>query len=119
MLVAASGPKLLDAEIAHLGDPAFDVGQLVGHLWLRALARGEPRGAAPAVRALWSAYSDALAGALAVAFADALVYAGIEMLRRTLGAARVAELSRDEIGLRVIDAGRAWVLAPPAQPALL
>ena len=119
VLVAASGPKLLDGEIAHLGDPAFDVGQLAGHLWLSALARGEPRAAAPAVRSLWSAYSEALGGALAVGFADALVYAGIEMLRRTLGAARVAEVSRDEIALRVIDAGRAWVLAPPAHPSLL
>ena len=119
VLVAASGPKLLDAEIAHLGDPAFDVGQLVGHLWLRALARGEPRAAAPVVRALWSAYSASLGGALTVRFADALVYAGIEMLRRTLGAARIVEVSRDEIALRVIDAGRAWVLTPPAHPSLL
>ena len=119
VLVAASGPKLLDAEIAHLGDPAFDIGQLAGHLWLRALARGEPRAAAPAVRALWCAYSEALNGALAVGFADALVYAGIEMLRRTLGAARVSEVGRDEIALRVVDAGRAWVLAPPALPSLL
>ncbi len=119
VLVAASGPKLIDAEIAHVGDPAFDVGQLIGHLWLRALARGEPRGAVHAVRALWSAYSGALGGALAVGFDDAFVYAGIEMLRRTLGAARVPETGRDEIALRVIDAGCACVLAPPAQPSLL
>ena len=48
VLVAAGAPKLLDAEIAHMGDPAFDVGQLAGHLWLRALARGDARAAAPA-----------------------------------------------------------------------
>ena len=71
------------------------------------------------MRALWSSYSAALGGALAVRFGDALVHAGIEMLRRTLGAARVAEVSRDEIALRAIDAGRAWVLAPPAHPSLL
>ncbi len=119
VLVAASGPKLLDAEIAHVGDPAFDVGQLVGHLWLRALARGEPRAAAPGVRALWSGYCEALAGVLPIRFEDVLAYAGIEMLRRTLGAARIAEVGRDEIGLRAVEAGRTWVLAPPAEPALL
>jgi aminoglycoside phosphotransferase (APT) family kinase protein len=119
VLVAAGMPKLLDAEIAHVGDPAFDVGQLAGHLWLRALARGDARAAAPAVSALWSSYSEAAGGALEFEFGDALAHAGIEMLRRTLGAARVPEVSRDEIGLRVIDAGRAWVLAPPAHPSLL
>ena len=35
------GPKLLDAEIAHVGDPAFDLGTLLAHLVLPALARGE------------------------------------------------------------------------------
>ena len=84
-------PKLLDAEIAHVGDPAFDVGQLAGHLWLRALARGEPRAAAPAVGALWSAYADGARRRARCRLRDALVYAGIEMLRRTLGAARVPE----------------------------
>jgi 5-methylthioribose kinase len=119
VLVAASGPKLLDAEIAHMGDPAFDVGQLTGHLWLRALARGDAQAAAPAVSALWSSYSAASGGALDFAFSDALAHAGIEMLRRVLGAARIPEVSRDEIALRAIDAGRAWVLAPPAHPSLL
>jgi 5-methylthioribose kinase len=102
-----------------MGDPAFDVGQLAGHLWLRALARGNARAAAPALSALWSSYSAASGGALDFDFSDALVHAGIEMLRRTLGAARVPEVSRDEIALRAIDAGRAWVLAPPAHPSLL
>jgi len=119
VLVAAGAPKLLDAEIAHLGDPAFDLGQLTGHLWLRALARGDARAAAPAVSALWSSYSAASGGVLEFEFSDALVHAGIEMLRRTLGAARVPEVSRDEIALRAIDAGRTWVLAPPAHPSLL
>lgn len=119
VLVAQGRPKLIDAEIAHVGDPAFDVGQLVGHLWLRALARGDARAAAPAVGALWSSYSTAHGGALPFGFGDALVHAGVEMLRRTLGAARIPEVGRDEIALRAIDAGRAWVLAPPERPSLL
>jgi 5-methylthioribose kinase len=119
VLVAAGAPKLLDAEIAHVGDPAFDVGQLAGHLWLRALARGDARAAAPAVRALWSAYTQAHAGFAPPAFPEALLHAGIEMLRRTLGAARVPELASDAIALRAVEAGRAWVLGPPRGPELL
>jgi 5-methylthioribose kinase len=120
VLLVAGAPRLIDAEISHLGDPAFDLGQLAGHLWLRALARGDPRTAAPAVSALWSAWSDSAGGeAQASLFSEALIYAGVEMLRRTLGAARVPEVSRDEVALRAIEAGRAWVLAPPAHPSLL
>ena len=119
VLVAAGAPRLLDAEIAHQGDPAFEIGQLAGHLWLRALARGDARAAAPAVSALWSSYMAALDGALEVAFADVMLHAGIEMLRRTLGAARIPELGHDEAALRAIDAGCAWVQAPPAHPSLL
>jgi hypothetical protein len=31
----------------------------------------------------------------------------------------VPEVARDEIALRVIEAGRSFALAPPAQPSLL
>lgn len=119
VLLAPDGPKLLDAEIAHVGDPAFDVGQLMAHLRLPAIARGEPRAAAPAVAALWRAYSQALAGALDVRFDEVAVYAGIELLRRTLGAARVAAVASDEAGLRVVEAARELVLAPPRDASLL
>jgi 5-methylthioribose kinase len=119
VLLVAGAPRLIDAEIAHLGDPAFDLGQLAGHLWLRALARGDARAAAPALSALWSAYTASAGPALAFGFSDALVHAGVEMLRRTLGAARIAEVDRDEVALRAIETGRAWVLAPPAHPSLL
>jgi hypothetical protein len=50
---------------------------------------------------------------------DCFVFAGVEMLRRTLGAARVPEVADDEAALRVVDAGVAWVLAPPADPGAL
>ena len=39
VLVAAGAPKLLDAEIAHMGDPAFDV----GHCAARSARRASPR----------------------------------------------------------------------------
>jgi 5-methylthioribose kinase len=114
--LTAAGPKLLDAEIAHVGDPAFDVGQLVGHLLLPAVARGEPAAAAPALEAAWSGYVEALAGAERVSFRDVARYAGIELLRRTIGAARVAAVGLDEASLAVVAQGIAWIETPPDDP---
>ena len=119
VMLAASGPKLLDAEIAHVGDPAFDVGQLVAHLLLPWIARGDARSGCRAVGAGWGAYVDAAGPPAPASFADAAVHAGIELLRRTLGAARVAAVDRDEAGLAVVDAGARLVRAPPASPAEL
>lgn len=117
VLLLPGGPKLLDAEIAHVGDPAFDVGTLVAHLLLAGLACGEPRRGLGAVRAAWHAYAEADGAAAPLArFADAARYAGLELLRRTLGAARVAAVEEDEAGLRVVEAGLGLVRTPPESP---
>lgn len=117
VMLAASGPKLLDAEIAHVGDPAFDAGQLVAHLLLPSIARGDASSGRRGAAAAWDAYADAVGPS--ASFADAAAYAGIELLRRTLGAARVAAVDRDEAGLAVVDTGLRLVQAPPASPAEL
>jgi 5-methylthioribose kinase len=104
VLLPASGPRLIDAEIAHVGDPAFDLGQLVGHLLLPAAARGRAAAARPAVDAAWSAWAQAFGAGPAERRAVAR-YAGIELLRRTLGAARVPAVASDAASLRVVDAG--------------
>jgi 5-methylthioribose kinase len=98
VLVAGRGAVLLDAEIAHVGDPAFDVGTLLAHLWLPAVARGEPRAAEPAIDAARRAYR-----APSDLDARAHRYAAVEMLRRTLGAARVAAVAEADASLRVVD----------------
>jgi 5-methylthioribose kinase len=53
----------------------------------------------------WQAYATAHAAAELPELAEALCYAGLELLRRTIGAARVAVVADDEAGLRVIDVG--------------
>jgi 5-methylthioribose kinase len=116
VLLPPLGPKLLDAEIAHVGDPAFDLGTLMAHLALPAVAAGEPRRSLPAVAAAWSAYRDAAGGAGA-GFAEAARYAGLELLRRTLGAARAPAVSACEAALAVVERGERWVREPPADPA--
>jgi 5-methylthioribose kinase len=102
VLLGPAGAVLLDAEIAHIGDPAFDLGTLLAHLWLPAVARGRPAAAAPAAEAAWDAYT-AASGAPPPRRAEAERYAALEMLRRTLGAARVEVAFAPEAGLAIVD----------------
>ncbi len=112
VLLAADAPKLLDAEIAHVGDPAFDVGTLVAHALLPALARGSD--ARLFVDAAWSGYRELSPDR--VSFTDVARYAGLEMLRRTIGAARVAAVAADEAGLAVLGAALRLARTPPGSP---
>ena len=118
VLLAAAGPKLLDAEIAHVGDPAFDVGTLLAHLVLPAAARGRLGAALPGAAAAWDAYR-AAHGRGAPPLADALRYAGLELLRRTIGAARVAAVEGEDASLAVLAFAEAWIRRPPADLASL
>jgi 5-methylthioribose kinase len=114
VLLGPRGPTLLDAEIAHVGDPAFDVGTLAGHLLLAAVGRDEVAAARPQIAALWRAYAGACAPPVRPAFADVARYAGLEVLRRTIGAARVAAVARDAAGLAAVDLATRLVRNPPA-----
>lgn len=116
ILLGPSGPRLLDAEIAHVGDPAFDVGILVGHWLLPAAARGAASSAAGVIGETWSAYRAAYAPDPFPSFRDVARYAGIELLRRTIGAARVPAVTSDESALAVIDVGVRWVCDPADAP---
>ena len=103
VLIAARGAVLLDAEIAHIGDPAFDLGMLFAHLWLPAVSRGVASEADAALHAAWRAYATAMTEVDASLHPRAVRYAAIEMLRRTLGAARVAVVEEAAASLRVVD----------------
>ncbi len=107
LLTTSGGVKLLDAEIAHAGDAAFDLGTLLAHLSLPALARGDV--ASALVARVRSAYRHERACDIET-LARAQRYAGLELIRRTIGAARVAAVASDAAGLRVLAAGRALVL---------
>jgi 5-methylthioribose kinase len=103
VLVAERGAVLLDAEIAHIGDPAFDLGTLFAHLWLPAAARGIASDADATIHGAWRAYASTATDASADLHQRAMRYAAIEMLRRTLGAARVAVVAEPAASLRVVD----------------
>jgi 5-methylthioribose kinase len=105
VLLAERGPVLLDAEIAHVGDPAFDLGILLAHVLLPGIARGEQARSEAAVRDVYESYAEAHGAAGLCERADVMRYAGIEVLRRTLGAARVPVVVADAAGLAAVEAG--------------
>ncbi len=119
ILLGQTGPQLLDAEIAHAGDPAFDVGTLLAHLAMPELARGRAADAWPLLREVWQAYARAHGTERLAAAADAVRYAGLELTRRTIGAARVAFVEDDEAGVRVLETGLSWIRTPESAAAEL
>ena len=119
VLLPDAGPKLLDAEIAHIGDPAFDVGTLIAHLVLAAAAAGNLSPAVRFAEAAWSAYTNARPRPAPGDFGSVARYAGLEMLRRTIGAARVAAVERDEASLSVLQLAVRLIRTPPDTPKLL
>jgi 5-methylthioribose kinase len=116
ILLTQSGPKLLDAEIAHVGDPAFDVGTLIAHVLLPAVGVGNRERVPATLDGLWSAYENAHGPQGCPQFAEAALYAGVEMMRRTIGAARVAVVETSEAALAVIDVAGRLMTEPPAAP---
>jgi 5-methylthioribose kinase len=118
VLLGPRGPKLLDAEIAHVGDPAFDVGILLAHVLLAGLARSSLREAAEVASATWRAYADT-ARAEAPPFADVVRYAAIEIVRRTIGAARVDAVRATPVAIAAIDLGTRLMRRPAASPVEL
>ena len=119
LLLTAQGVTLLDAEIAHVGEPAFDVGTLLAHLMLPAAARGQPAHALPLLGRVWSAYAVAHGETGLPSLPQVLRLAGLEMIRRTIGAARVELVRADASGLRVLETGTDWAREPERAAALL
>jgi 5-methylthioribose kinase len=103
LLLQGKRLRLLDAEIAHVGDPAFDLGCAWAHLRFHALlpAPAHGTGVEKLEAALLGGYLEG--GGDPRVEPRARRYAGVEMLRRTLGAARPPFLEDPEVGVRVID----------------
>lgn len=116
VLLAARGPVLLDAEIAHVGDPAFDVGTMLGHVWLHQAARQSTEESAGRITELWQVYRDALGDGRSVPFRSVARYAGLEIARRAIGAARVGVLDSGQATVRAIDFAEPLIVRPPESP---
>jgi 5-methylthioribose kinase len=100
VLLQEGRPRLLDAEIAHVGDPAFDLGVARAHVEFHLALRAESSSSRAGLRALLEGYR--AGGGTAGTVERARGYAGVEMLRRTLGAARLPWLGETEAGMAVV-----------------
>lgn len=119
-LIVGREPTLgiIDAELADSGDPAFDIGTLLGHIWASTKSTGaRPDKIQHYARFLWSGYAGQLerTGKVSVDDLGELAlrvnqYSGCEILRRLIGAAGFPfEMSRQ----------MSWDLAEDAVTLLL
>lgn len=106
--VVEEGLWVIDAEVAHFGDPAFDTGFMLNHLMLKAVHRPSDRdGYRACARAFWDAYQGHGASV-----ADTLGHLACLMLSRVHGKSPVEYL--DERGRQRADRlGRDLLLRPP------
>ena len=97
ILVTPQGSlTVVDYEIVHYGEPAYDVATLTNHLLLKAHAASEHALAiGSAVKAFLQAYGDE-AGTVTPAAGDVLLQLGCLMLARVDGKSPVEYLTRDE-----------------------
>ena len=101
VLIQGDRPRLLDAEIAHPGDPAFDLGTALAHLRFHTALAPDP---APFERLEAALVEGYLEGGGQRGDAErAGGFAAVEMLRRTIGAARVPLVAEAEAAERIID----------------
>lgn len=110
VLLQGSRPRLLDAEISHLGDPAFDLGVALAHVDLKVVLTGgaalsKSGGVSAEARALQEGYRKA--GGTDAWIARSEGYQAVELLRRTLGAARLPALEEPGPARRAIERGLA------------
>ncbi len=101
VLLQGDRPRLLDAEIAHVGDPAFDLGTALAHLRFHTALAPEPTPFERLEAALVEGYLEG--GGQRGDVERAGGFAAVEMLRRTIGAARVALVAEAEAAERIID----------------
>ncbi len=92
LLIDGNLPRLVDAEIAHVGDPAFDLGTALAHIHFHIAREPDQPAYRQAREALLRGYEEG--GGEGDCQYRAAGYAGVEMLRRTLGAARLPFLEQ-------------------------
>jgi S-methyl-5-thioribose kinase len=103
VLLQGDRPRLIDAEFAHVGDPAFDLGVALGHLLLHTASGEARRAREPAWTALLEGYRGA--GAPDARLERALRYAGAVAIAHVVGPSRL-HFARTQDALELIAQGR-------------
>ncbi len=97
VLVGADGLWVVDFEVAHVGDPAFDLAFMLNHLLLKTIHRpGDATGYYECANAFLATYADAVAPDLLPPFADVLAHTGCLMLARVDGKSPAEYLDEEE-----------------------
>jgi 5-methylthioribose kinase len=107
VLVQGARPRVIDAEIAHVGDPAFDLGQAFAHVHLHRAHARDLRSLEACELALRGGYARAAGARSSEIAARARAYAGVEILRRAIGAARLSVLGTTARAERALELGAA------------
>jgi 5-methylthioribose kinase len=109
VLLQGDVPRLLDAEIAHVGDPAFDLGTALAHVHFHVALSDDPAPFLSGIDALVQGFRETGGQAEDAAWGER--YAGVEMLRRTIGAARLRFLEPEDAARRALEHGLRLLLS--------
>jgi len=118
LLVWPGSMLLIDFEVAHYGDPAFDLGFFLTHLMLKSVWAGPRREAYLAIaRRFWNAYQDFVQPRIGDAEMSALEQRTVVnlagcMLARVDGKSPVEYLT-EEHRTQVRQVARRWLIHPP------
>lgn len=88
VIIRHGRPFLLDAEFAHIGDPAFDLGTALAHLWLHLDASEGAAGHGEVERVLQEGYG-AGGGSIDALWHHALRWAGVDIIGHVVGPMRL------------------------------
>jgi len=114
VLVGAEGLWVLDFEVAHLGDPAFDVAFMLNHLALKAIHRPDHANRYQAcAQSFWRAYQCGVQPGFAGPTSYVLGHLGCLMLARVDGKSPAEYLTiAEQVRSRAL--ALALLAAPPA-----
>ncbi len=111
VLLAPGGARLIDAEFAHLGDPAFDLGAALAHVQLCLAPQTGEQVRARARGALVTAYTSVVSPGDAL-LQRALGYCGVDMAAHLVGPSRLPFLSEPERAMPLLHRGLALLRDP-------
>ena len=112
-VLVGGGLWVIDFEVAHFGDPAFDVAFMLNHLLLKRLHLGGPgSGIDSCVTGFWAGYSGAVPKVVLPDLRYVLGHVGCLMVARVDGKSPAEYLSPDEREA-ARTAGSRLLLAPP------
>ena len=112
-VLIGQGLWVIDFEVAHFGDPAFDVAFMLNHLLLKRLHLGGPgAGIENCVRGFWNGYRSAVSNVLLPDLRYVLGHVGCLMIARVDGKSPAEYLSPDERDAARA-AGSQLLLEPP------